>query len=171
MVQRTPHRTAADLLTQRRSGSPHQVGHRLATEWFFCLCDHLTSHRSDQRLIQRGKKRPFGRGRKDRRWRNRQRPSDFANVALVERTDRPLRPPRRFSGWAVHEAAAQAESAGRFGPLLFGGTRCREPLARNRQGRYTERDSGLAWRHPFLAGFFGGLPPFTKSPSKPRRYL
>ena len=111
-VQHPPNRAAADLLTQRRSGSPHQVGQRLATERFFRLRHHLTSHRLDQRLIQRGKKRPFGRGQDDLRRRNRRWPNDFANVALVERTDRP---PRRFPGTVAHEEAAQAGSVGRFG--------------------------------------------------------
>ena len=171
LVQHPPHRAAADLLTQGLAGSPHQVGQRLATEWFFGLRDHFTSHRVDQRLVKRGKKRPFGRVPHNLRWRNRRRPSDFANVVPDQRTDRPPQPPRRFPGRAAHEEAVQAESVGQFGPLLFGGTQCREPLARNRQGRYRERDSVLAWRHPFLAGFFGGLPPCTKSPSKLRRYL
>src|SRR5208337_5344715 len=103
-VQHPPDRAAADLLTQRRSASPHQVGKRLATERFFRLRHHLTSHRLDQRLIQRGKKRPFGRGQDDLRRRNRRWPNDFANVALVERTDRPPRPPRRFPGTVAHEA-------------------------------------------------------------------
>ncbi len=156
LVQHPPHRAAADLLTRGLAGSPHQVGQRLATEWFFGLRDHFTSHRVDQRLVKRGKKRPFGRVPHNLRWRNRRRPSDFANVVPDERTDRPPQPPRRFPGRAAHEEAAQAESVGQFGPLLFGGTQCREPLARNRQGRYRERDSVLAWRHPFLAGFFGG---------------
>ena len=154
-VQHPPDRAAADLLTQRRSGSPHQVGQRLATERFFRLRHHLTSHRLDQRLIQRGKKRPFGRGQDDLRRRNRRWPNDFANVALVERTDRPPRPPRRFPGTVADEEAAQAGSVGRFGPLQFGGPRCRWPLAENHQGRYRERVSVQAWRHPRLAGIFG----------------
>ena len=58
-VQHPPDRAAADLLTQRRSASPHQVGKRLATERFFRLRHHLTSHRLDQRLIQRGEKAAF----------------------------------------------------------------------------------------------------------------
>src|SRR5271157_6293840 len=125
----------------------------------------------DQRLIQRGKKRPFGRGQDDLRWRNRRWPSDFANVVLVERTVRPPRPLHRFPGRAAHEAAAQAESVGRTGPPQFGGTRCPWPLAGNPQGRYREQASVLAWRHPFLAGFLGSPPPFTKSLPNPRRYL
>ena len=156
-VQHSPDRAAADLLTQRRLGSPHQVGKRLAAERFFRLCHHFTSHRLDQRLIQRGKKRPFGHVQDDLRRRNRRWPSDFASVVLVERTDRPPRPPCRFPGTVAHEEAAQAGSVGRFGPLQFGGTRCRWPLAGNRQGRYRERASVLAWRHPFLAGFFLGV--------------
>ena len=154
-VQHPPDRAAADLLTQRRSASPHQVGKRLATERFLRLRHHLTGHRLDQRLIQRGKKRPFGRGQDDLRRRNRRWPNDFANVVLLERTDRPPRPPRRFPGTVAHEEAAQAESVGRFGPLQFGGPRCRWPLAENHQGRYRERVSVQAWRHPFLAGLFG----------------
>src|SRR5512135_3803935 len=94
----------------------------------FRLRHHLTSHRLDQRLIQRGKKRPFGHGQNDLRWRNRRWPSDFANVVLVERTVRPPRPLPRFPGRAAHEEAAQAGSVGRFGPLQFGGPRCRWPL-------------------------------------------
>ena len=54
----------------------------------FRLRHHLTSHRLDQRLIQRGEKRPFGHGQDDLRRRNRRWPNDFANVVLVERTDR-----------------------------------------------------------------------------------
>src|SRR5208337_2789456 len=154
-VQHPPDRAAADLLAQRRSGSPHQVGKRLATERFFRLRHHLTSHRLDQRLIQRGEKRPFGHGQDDLRRRNRRWPNDFANVVLVERTDRPPRPPRRFPGTVAHEAAAQAGSIGRLRPLQFGGPWCRWPLAENHRGRYRERASVQAWRHPFLAGLFG----------------
>src|SRR5271157_4049850 len=58
--------------------------------------------------------------------------------------------------WVVHlwGSTIQAGSVGRFGPLQFGGPRCRWPLAENHQGRYRERASVLAWRHPFLAGIF-----------------
>ena len=143
-VQHPPHRATADLLTQRHSGSPHQIGQRLATERFFRLRDHFTSHRLDQRLVQRGEKRPFSRGQADLRWRNRQRPSDFANVVLAERTDRPPQPPHRFPGTAAHEAGARAESVGRSGLPQFDAARCRGPLAGNLSGRYRERASVLA---------------------------
>src|SRR5271157_5350636 len=132
----------------------HQVGKRLATERFFRLRHHFTSHRFDQGSIKRGKKRPFGRGQDDLRRRNRRRPNDFANVVLVEWTDRPRPPPRRFPGTVAHEEAAQAGSVGRSGQPQFGGTRCPGPLAGNPQGRYREQASVLAWRHPFLAGIF-----------------
>jgi hypothetical protein len=97
---------------------------------------------------------PIVHGRGNLRWRKPPRPSDFANVELVERTDRP---PLRFPGMAAHEDPAQAESVGQFGPLQFGGTRCRMPLAGNRQGRYRKRASVLAWRHPCPCRIFWGV--------------
>ena len=120
----------------------------------FRLRHHLTSHRLDQRLIQRGKERPFGHGQDDLRQRNCRWPNDVANVVLVERTDRPPRPPRRFPG-SVMKKQHKPEALDGLDATVrrLGGPRCRWPLAENHQGRYNALVQ--AWRHPFLAGLFG----------------
>ena len=98
-VQHSPHRAPADRLSRRRFGSPHQVGQRLAAERFFRLRDHLTSHRLNQRMIQRGKKRPSGHDQDDRRWRSRPMPTDCTTLDL---------------------SSGQADHSGRFvGKIVF----------------------------------------------------
>ena len=161
-MQHAPYRTAADLFAQGRPGSPHQVGQRLATQRQFRLRDHLTGHRLDQGLIQRGKKRPSGRAPDDLPWRNRRPPSDFASVVLAEPRGPPRRPLRRSSGKDGREAAERAESVARSGRPRFGGGRCRAPLAGTRRGKYKERDVVLASRLPFLAGRFESSPLSTE---------
>ena len=152
-VQHPPDRAATDLLTEGRLGSRYQVGERLATEWQFGLRDDLTSHRLDQGLIQRGKKRPFGRVPHDLPLRNHRQPSDFASVGLAERTSLLGQLPFRSRERADREAEGRGESVGQFGQARFGGGSWREPLARTRRKKYKYGDLVLASRLPFLLGF------------------
>jgi hypothetical protein len=120
----------------------------------------------DQRLIHRGKKRPFGRDQDDLRWRNPQRPNDSASVGLAERIGPPQRLPHRFPVKAVRAAVARVESVGPFGQPQFGGRRCPEPLAKTLRESYNVRDLDLALRLPLLAGFFGEFTSFYEKSVK-----
>jgi hypothetical protein len=124
--------------------SSHEVGKRLTTERFIGLCDSFTRHGMDKRLVQRGKKKPFGRVRNSRRSKSRRRPSACATVALAEATGRPLQQPLRFAGPVADAGAARAENAERLGLQRFADERYRGPLARNRRESYKKRDVVLA---------------------------
>ena len=58
-------------------------------------------------------------------------------------------------GWLLMKEQHKTKALDGLDRYSSAAPRCRGPLARNRQGRYRERASVLAWRHPFLAGLFG----------------